>query len=181
MPARTRGEIVAVLDACVLLPASLRDTLLRLAETPRLYIPKWSGQIWAEVTRNLESRRKLSPEKIAHLTKQIQLHFPEAQVQGYEKFMGRMTNHPKDRHVVAAAVRANAQVIVTSNLKDFPPSSLAEWEIEAPAPGPISADSLFRAILKQLRLAFATRRQRLAGLFRVCLQHCALESRSLPS
>lgn len=61
MPAGPRGEIVAVLDACVLLPASLRDTLLRLAETPPLYIPKWSGQIWAEVTRNLGSRRKLSP------------------------------------------------------------------------------------------------------------------------
>jgi predicted nucleic acid-binding protein len=131
--ATARG-IVAVLDACVLLPASLRDTLLRLAETPRLYMPKWSNQIWAEVTRNLESRRKLSPEKIAHLTEQVRLHFPEAQVEGYEKLTALMTNDLKDRHVVAAAVKAHAQVIVTSNLKDFPPSSLAEWEIEARHP-----------------------------------------------
>jgi hypothetical protein len=86
------------------------------------------------VTRNLQSRRKLSPEKIAHLTEQIQIHFPEAQVQGYEKLTALMTNDPKDRHVVAAAVRANAQVIVTSNLKDFPSSSLAEWEVEARHP-----------------------------------------------
>jgi len=134
LPATACGDIVAVLDACVLLPASLRDTLLRLAETPRLYIPKWSDQIWLEVTRNLESRRKVSPEKITHLTGQVQFHFPEAQVEGYERLTALMTNDPKDRHVVAAAVMAKAQVIVTSNLKDFPPSSLAEWEIEARHP-----------------------------------------------
>ena len=134
MSATAGDDIVAVLDACVLLPASLRDTLLRLAETPQFYIPKWSDQIWEEVTRNLESRRKLSPAKIAHLTEQVQLHFPEAHVDGYERLTALMTNDPKDRHVVAAAVKANAQVIVTSNLKDFPPSSLAEWEIEARHP-----------------------------------------------
>jgi predicted nucleic acid-binding protein len=126
--------MVAVLDACVLLPASLRDTLLRLAETPRLYIPKWSDQIWAEVARNLENRRKLSPEKISHLTEQIQFHFPEARVEGYEKLMSQMTNDPKDRHVAAAAVRVRAQFIVTLNLKDFQLSSLAEWKVEARHP-----------------------------------------------
>jgi hypothetical protein len=94
--AGARGEIVAVLDACILWPASLRDTLLRLAERPRLYIPKWSDQIWVEVTRNLESRRKLSPEKIGHLTEQVQFHFPEAQVQRYEKLTARMTK-PSER------------------------------------------------------------------------------------
>ena len=134
MPAHPSGEIVTVLDACVLLLASLRDTLLRLAETPRLYTPKWSPQIWEEVTRKLETRRSLSRDKIAHLTEQIQLYFPEAQVDGYEKFTAMMTNDPKDRHVAAAAVRANAKVIVTSNLKDFPSSSLLEWEIEAQHP-----------------------------------------------
>lgn len=128
------GDIVAVLDACVLLPASLRDTLLRLAETPHLYIPKWSKQIWAEVARNLESRRKLTPEKIAHLREQVQLHFPEALIEDYEKFAVLMTNDPKDRHVAAAAVKAKAQVIVTSNLKDFPRESLSEWGIEAQHP-----------------------------------------------
>jgi predicted nucleic acid-binding protein len=130
----TRDEIVAVLDACVLLPASLRDTLLRLAETPRLYVPKWSRDIWGEVTRNLESRRKLTPEKIAHLVQQVDLHFPEALIDGYEKLTARMTNHPKDRHVVAAAVRGSASVIVTANLRDFPAASLAPWDIEARHP-----------------------------------------------
>jgi hypothetical protein len=45
-----------------------------------------------------------------------------------------MTNHPKDRHVLAAAVKSNAHIIVTSNLKDFPLASLSEWEIEAKHP-----------------------------------------------
>lgn len=111
MPSAGREEIVAVLDACVLFPASLRDTLLRLAEAPRLYTPKWSDRIWDEVMRNLESRRKLTPEKIAHLAAQVKLHFPEARVERYEKLSTRMTNHPKDRHVVAAAVRGGTRVI----------------------------------------------------------------------
>ena len=45
-------DYVAVLDACVIVPAGLRDTLLRLAETPRLYVPKWSGEITSVVTQN---------------------------------------------------------------------------------------------------------------------------------
>jgi hypothetical protein len=68
------------------------------------------------------------------LTEQIQFHFPEAQVDGYEKLTALMTNDSKDRHVAAAAVRAHAQVIVTLNLKDFQASSLTEWGIEARHP-----------------------------------------------
>jgi predicted nucleic acid-binding protein len=131
-----------VLDACVLFPASLRDTLLRLAETPRQYIPKWSDQILEEVTRNLESRRNLTPRKIAHLIDQLERHFPEAQVKDYEKLIALMTNDPKDRHVAAAAVQSGAQVIVTSNLKDFPEASLRKWHIEARHPDEFLVDLL---------------------------------------
>jgi predicted nucleic acid-binding protein len=112
----------------------LRDTLLRLAETPRQYVPKWSAEIWSEVTWNLVSRRKLSPKKIAHLIDQVQLHFPEAAVTGYGKFIGLMTNDPKDRHVAAVAVKSCAQVIVTSNLADFSVASISPWGIEAQHP-----------------------------------------------
>jgi predicted nucleic acid-binding protein len=132
--AAASSDLVAVLDARVLFPASLRDTLLRLAETPRQYIPKWSDEILAEVTRNLERRRNLAPRKIAHLIGQIECHFPEARITDYEKLIGVMTNNPKDRHVVAAAVKAGAQVIVTSNLRDFPAAALSDWGIEAQHP-----------------------------------------------
>jgi hypothetical protein len=87
-----------------------------------------------EVARNLEARRKLSPEKISHLLSQVRAHFPEADVTGYEKLIALMTNEPADRHVVAAAVECGAQVIVTSNLRHFPRESLAEWGIEAQHP-----------------------------------------------
>jgi predicted nucleic acid-binding protein len=128
------NNFVVLLDSCVLWPASLRDTLLRLAETPCLYIPKWTEEIWREVTRNLESRRKLTTEQIKHLKSAIDKHFPEAFVTGYEKLIPFMTNDPKDRHVLAAAVKCGAQLIVTSNLKDFPREATSGWEIEAQHP-----------------------------------------------
>ena len=48
-----RADYRVLLDACVLIPMPLADTLLRMAETPRLYLPKWSQPIMDEVTRNL--------------------------------------------------------------------------------------------------------------------------------
>jgi hypothetical protein len=56
-------------------------------------------------------------------------YFPDARVTGYEKLIGSMTNHPKDRHVLAAAVAGRADVLVTENLEDSPPGSVAHLEI----------------------------------------------------
>ena len=88
-----------VLDACVLFPFSLRDTLLRAAHSG-LYQPYWSVQILA-------------------LVAQLQKVFPEALVSGHAALVPGLRNHEGDRHVVAAALQAHAQVIVTSNLKHF--------------------------------------------------------------
>ena len=86
------------------------------------------------MARNLEARRRISPDKISHLLTQVREHFPEAAVTGYEKLIALMTNELKDRHVVAAAVECGAQVIVTSNLRDFPQESLSNWGIEPQHP-----------------------------------------------
>ncbi|MGH9632999.1 MAG: PIN domain-containing protein, partial [Bryobacteraceae bacterium] len=59
---------------------------------------------------------------------------PEAWVEGHEDLINAMTNHPKDRHVLAAAVRCNAEVIVTHNLKDFPGKALDPYSITAMGP-----------------------------------------------
>ncbi len=64
-----RSDYPAILDACVLLPMPLADTLLRMAETPQLYVPKWSSEIISEVSRNLigkfnKSDNKLKQEKM---------------------------------------------------------------------------------------------------------------------
>ena len=123
-----------VLDACVLVPMPLADTLLRLAAGPRLYLPNWSDQIMVEVTRTLQENFGLSPQKAMYRESEIRRHFPEAWIDGYEDLIPAMTNHPKDRHVLAAAASAGVKAIVTYNLKDFPNSSLAPYAITAQGP-----------------------------------------------
>lgn len=113
------SSFIVVLDAGVLIPAPLRDTLLRAVEAG-LYRAQWSEDILEEVRRNLISELGRSEEQAQRLVDTIHTAFPEAMVTGYASLTAAMTNHPKDRHVLAAAVVAGAQVIVTSNLKDFP-------------------------------------------------------------
>ena len=68
--------------------------------------------------------------------------FPDAMVTGYETLTDGMTNDPKDRHVLAAAVRANAEVIVTFNLADFPEAALKPYDIVAVHPDEFLLDQL---------------------------------------
>ena len=128
------ADFLVLLDACVLLQAPLRDTILRLAEYPRLFVPRWSEEIIAETTRNLESRIGLSRERTTYLVEQLRSHFADSWVTGYELLIDRMTNHPKDRHVLAAAVRCGASVIVTYNKRDFPAPATRPWDIEIQGP-----------------------------------------------
>lgn len=113
------ADFVVVLDACVLIPAPLRDTLLRLAEHPQLYVPRWSEEILAETVRNLQGRIGLSAAKTDYLVGQLKTHFADSWVHGYEQFLATVDNHPKDRHVLAAAIRCRADAIVTYNRAIF--------------------------------------------------------------
>ena len=112
------APFIVLLDANVLFPFSLRDTLLRAAAAG-FYQVRWSSQILDEMTRNLVSTGKMPEEKANRLRAIMAREFPEAEVTGYEPLIAAMKNHQKDRHVAAAAVTAGAQVIATSNLKDF--------------------------------------------------------------
>jgi hypothetical protein len=123
-----------VLDACVLVNAALRDTLLRLAEPPELYLPRWSHEIAAEVGRTLEEKLDLTKIQTQHLIDELMTHFGDAWVEDYEALIPAMNNHPKNRHVLAAAVRTGAQTIVTFNLKHFPEEALTPWNISAQSP-----------------------------------------------
>jgi hypothetical protein len=120
----------------------LADTLLRLAAGPRLYLPKWSDQIMAEVTQTLQENFRLSPQKAMYRESEIRRHFPDAWIGDYEDLIPSMTNHHKDRHVLAAAARAGVRVIVTYNLRDFPSSSLTPYGITAQRAISISQESL---------------------------------------
>jgi len=107
-----------VLDANVLFPFSLRDTLLRAAERG-LFQLYWSQEILAEARRNLVASAQIREEQADRLFSMMADAFPEAMVTGHEALVPVMKNDPKDRHVVAAAVKVGAQVIVTNNLRDF--------------------------------------------------------------
>lgn len=97
---------VAVLDACVLFPEWLRDLFLRLAEAGLIRVA-WTDEILEEMRRNLGKVRNLAPEKTAKLVAAMRRAFPDADVDDYADHISSMTNHPKDRHVLAAAqVRA---------------------------------------------------------------------------
>lgn len=134
------GPRIVVLDACVLIPMPLADTLLRLAAGPRLYIPKWSDQIMKEISRTLHDDFGVSAEKVRYREREIRRHFPEAWINGYEHLIPSMTNHPKDRHVLAAAAHAHVGTIVTYNTKDFPPLSLAPYSVKALGPSTFLKD-----------------------------------------
>ena len=125
------GTPLVVLDACVLANFSLCDTLLRLAEPPRLFEPKWSDEIIQETTRTLESKFGWPNSLTAHLEKELRAHFSEAWISGYDSLIPRMTNDEKDRHVAAAAVRGEASMILTLNLRHFRPEHLATWGVRA--------------------------------------------------
>ena len=124
------GTLV-VLDACVLANFSLCDSLLRLAEPPRLFEPKWSEEIVRETGRTLESKLGWPRSLTAYLKAELRAHFGEAWISDYESLIPRMTNDEKDRHVVAAAVHGEAPIILTLNLRHLRPQHLEPWGIRA--------------------------------------------------
>jgi len=112
------SSLIAVLDANVLYPFTLRDTLLRAAAAG-LFQVRWSDKILEEAIRNLVADHVVTQQQAARLRDAMTAAFPEARVIGFDKIVATMRNAPKDRHVAAAAVKAKAGVIVTLNVRDF--------------------------------------------------------------
>ncbi|EME59939.1 hypothetical protein H074_12967 [Amycolatopsis decaplanina DSM 44594] len=125
----------------MLIPIRLTDLLLRLAEAGT-YRVLWSDEVLDEVERNLVGRFGLEPVRAKRRLTGMRSAFPDSGVTGYEPLIPAMTNDPKDRHVLAAAAHANAAVIVTANLKDFPVSALEPYRIEAVHPDDFLLDQL---------------------------------------
>lgn len=125
---------VVVYDACVLYPASIRDLLLRLAGTG-MFRARWTERILDECFRNLVAARPDLEGKLDRTRRLMEQAIPDAMVAGYEALADKLTlPDADDRHVLAAAVRSGAQVIVTTNLKDFPATALAPYDVEAQHP-----------------------------------------------
>jgi predicted nucleic acid-binding protein len=126
---------IVVYDACVLFPAPLRDLLIRVARAG-VVRAHWSDDILNESFRAiLRARPRLSPENLARTRTLMNRALPDATVTGHEQLLDSFElPDPNDRHVLAAAVRIGAQVIVTFNLTDFPTTVLAPLGIEARHP-----------------------------------------------
>lgn len=126
---------VAIYDACVLYPAPLRDLLLRLALTDQVRA-RWTDRIHEEWMAAIRRQRPDLPATALQRTRALmERAVPEARVTGYEALIDPLAlPDPDDRHVLAAAIHARADTIVTFNLKDFPAAVLAAHGIEAQHP-----------------------------------------------
>jgi predicted nucleic acid-binding protein len=131
----------ALLDTCVLYPQYLCDTLLTQAQA-ETFRPLWSSGILAELGRNLAGKAQLSAEQVNHRLGRMRRSFPDAEITGYEALVAGTTTDEKDRHVLAAAVRGNAEVLVTFNLRHFPETALAPFDITAVHPDEFLLDQL---------------------------------------
>jgi hypothetical protein len=132
MPGQPTAPPLAVIDACVLYPASTRGVLLSLADE-KLFRPVWSQPILDEVRGSLLRDRAMSAGQWRHLNRELDLAFPQAMapVADIRAIEPSMPNHPKDRHVLAAAVVSGAPAVVTTNLRDFQPADLAKVGVQA--------------------------------------------------
>jgi len=136
-PAYRAGvPFAVVLDACVLYPLPLRDTLLRVARE-NLFAVRWSRRILHEVERNLIEDRRATPEQAKNLLAAMRRAFQDAEVPEVlsAALEPEMTNEPSDRHVLATAVASSdARAIVTFNLRHFPASACEPRGIEVVHP-----------------------------------------------
>lgn len=124
-----RADYRIFLDACVLANFGVCDLLLRLPERPRLIVPHWSAEVMTEVRRTQIGKLGWPPELADSFQAKARESFPEADVIGYETLLPLLGSDPKDRHVLAAAIRGNCPLILTFNLKHFPAEAIKPWNI----------------------------------------------------
>ncbi len=131
----------AFLDTCSLFGQSVCDLLLTLAEHG-CFTPYWSGDVLDSLERNVAERGRASPEAVRRRRVLMELAFPDALVEGYESLIETMTNHPGDRHVLAACVVSPARTLVTFNTRDFPAVSVGRFGVEVVDPDTFVVDLL---------------------------------------
>jgi hypothetical protein len=124
-----------VYDANVLYGNTLRDLLIRL--------PWWGGRrpngptgFSTRCNATCLPTVPTSEEKFGKLRLLMNSAVRDSLIEGLK------LPDPDDRHVLAAAIKAGAQIIVTSNLKDFPAEDLAPWGIEAKSPDDFVLDQI---------------------------------------
>ena len=128
------GRYTAVLDACVLFSRLQRDVLLSLAHAD-LYTARWTQDIEREWASSLVEKYPDAADKIPRLVEHMREAIPDCLIVDYAPLITSIKlPDERDRHVLAAAIRGNADAIVSLNTKDFPASVLATFDIEIQTP-----------------------------------------------
>ena len=120
---------IVFLDANVLVPYDLTCVLLAMAEQEILDV-KWSERVLEEVRGTLVNKLSFPSRRIERRLDAMQTGFPEAMVVGYEGLERGLSCDPKDRHVLAAAIGAEATHLVTANVKDFDAREVATFDMK---------------------------------------------------
>lgn len=142
------NRFTALIDACALAGALKRNLLLTLAEA-EFFRLRWSEIILDETESAIVAMLRAkgftdATERAARSRRAMVAAFEEACVDDVGSMMGSVPDLPdaNDRHVVAAALKTRASIIVTDNLKDFPPRILAPLNLEARSADAFIADTI---------------------------------------
>jgi predicted nucleic acid-binding protein len=141
------NRFTAFIDACSLASALRRNLLLTLAEADFFRV-RWSTEVLDETEKAIAiilAGKVDDPQKnAARARKNMETAFEDACVDNYQRYLCICDDlpDPDDAHVVAAAVATRASIIVTENLKDFPPAILGELNIEARSSDAFIADTI---------------------------------------
>jgi hypothetical protein len=137
------NRFTVIYDACVHYRAPLRDLLMRLALTD-LYRARWSDQIHDEwISAVLRNHPDLSRQQLERTRSLMNGYVRDALVDGHQSLIPALElPDPDDRHVLAAAIKCGADLIVTFNLDDFPDHALTIYGISACHPDSFLVDQL---------------------------------------
>ncbi|KPQ07188.1 MAG: PIN domain [Rhodobacteraceae bacterium HLUCCA12] len=125
----------ALLDTCVLYPPILRDFLLALAARG-VFQPLWSDAIAAEW---LHLARRDGAADVPAILARMRARWPAGCVAPGDPALLDLPDRG-DRHVLAAAIAGHAHLIVTANLRDFPPRALGPYGLHARSPNDFVMD-----------------------------------------
>jgi hypothetical protein len=142
------NRFTALVDACTLTNSLKRNLLLTLAEAGFFRL-RWSSQILDETEIAIEKilrekGRADAAERAKRARAAMETAFEDAMVSDFDRFMSAADGlpDPNDAHVVAAAIMTRASMIVTENLKHFPPANLATLNMEAKSADEFIADTI---------------------------------------
>jgi len=142
------NRFTAVVDACVLCSPLKRNLILSLAEA-ELFRVRWSEEILDETEKAIEillvkQRCEDAADRATRARAAMNKAFVEATVTDYDSLGNEIGKLPDegDRHVIAAAIKSKADIIVTENLKDFPKNMLAGYGIDAKSADEFIADAI---------------------------------------